>query len=358
MNAPRPSSSSPDTGDLSAGRPTLAQTWARRAVTFPLYLVLWAGLAALLPGLLALGLLVDGLSRRTVLARFFLFVFVYLSLEVLGMARGALLFVRHPLGGERFLAKNFALQSWWAGSLLGAASALYRFRLYVTGQAEATPGPYVLLCRHVSVGDTLLPSAYVSRALGIQLRYVLKRELLWDPCLDIVGQRLPNAFVRRGKGRGEAELQKLRGLCHDLGPTDGVLSFPEGTRFSPAKRQRLLRRLADKGDEAGLVRATALTHTLPPRLLGTLALLETAKTDVVFCAHTGFEGLTRIGDLIRPSMMGRAIRIHFWRVAAQAVPSDEDARTAWLMEQWQRVDQFVADAGLLDDGETMPALGA
>ena len=38
----------------------------------------------------------------------------------------------------------------------------------------------------------------VAREARIRLRYVLKHELRWDPCLDIVGWRLPNAFVRRG----------------------------------------------------------------------------------------------------------------------------------------------------------------
>ena len=40
-------------------------------------------------------------------------------------------------------------------------------------------------------------TTYVSRRYHLRLRYVLKRELLWDPCLDIVGQRVPNIFVDR-----------------------------------------------------------------------------------------------------------------------------------------------------------------
>jgi hypothetical protein len=58
------------------------------------------------------------------------------------------------------------------------------------------------MLRHASIGDTLLASALVGRPHGIfWLRYVLKRELLWDPCLDVVGNRLPHVFVDRASDR-------------------------------------------------------------------------------------------------------------------------------------------------------------
>ena len=43
----------------------------------------------------------------------------------------------------------------------------------------------------------------------VRLRYVLKRELLLDPCLDIVGNRLPNCFVARSGADAQADIDKV-----------------------------------------------------------------------------------------------------------------------------------------------------
>ena len=64
----------------------------------------------------------------------------------------------------------------------------------------------------VALAVVLLAAALLSRPHGVRLRYVLKRELLWDPCLDIVGHRLPNAFVRRGSRDTAGDVAAVRGL--------------------------------------------------------------------------------------------------------------------------------------------------
>ena len=98
-----------------------------------------------------------------------------------------------------------------------------------------------------------------------------------------------------------------------------------------------------------LAAAAELQHVLPPRMGGALRLLTAVPGgDVVFCAHTGFEGISTLGDLWRGSLMDRTIRVRFWRAPRQSIP-DDDGRTAWLLEQWQRVDAVVEEgvAGLL-----------
>ena len=67
-----------------------------------------------------------------------------------------------------------------------------------TAAGEIPPAPILVVSRHASLIDTLLPGRYVTQPFGIRLRYVLKSELLVDPALDIAGNRLPNVFVDRG----------------------------------------------------------------------------------------------------------------------------------------------------------------
>ena len=83
----------------------------------------------------------------------------------------------------------------------------------------------LLFPRHVSVADTLLPAVFVSSRNGILLRHVLKRELLWDPCLDIVGNRLPNCFVRRDSRDSAREIRAVAALAHDVIVTIGFFSM-------------------------------------------------------------------------------------------------------------------------------------
>ena len=138
----------------------------------------------------------------------------------------------------------------------------------------------------------LLPAVFVSGPHDVLLRYVMKREVLLDPAVDLVGQRLENAFVSRGRGSAEREERAIRALASGLAGREGVIVFPEGTRFSEAKREDALARIrARPGDAARLERAERLKHVLPPRSRGSLAVLDAAKdADVIFLAHRGFDG--------------------------------------------------------------------
>ena len=70
-------------------------------------------------------------------------------------------------------------------------------RVTADASTNCTPGPAVMLCRHASLADSLVSAWVVTSLAGMHPRYVLKRELLVDPCLDIVGNRLPNHFLDR-----------------------------------------------------------------------------------------------------------------------------------------------------------------
>jgi 1-acyl-sn-glycerol-3-phosphate acyltransferase len=176
----------------------------------------------------------------------------------------------------------------------------------------------------------------------MRLRYVLKRELLWDPCLDVVGQRIPNVFVDRFSDDPAAEVRRVQVLSRDLGPRDGVFLCPEGTRFSESRRARVLLRLEQEGKEKLLEAARSFSAVLPPQLGGTLGLLEAApQADVVVGVHTGFEGTTSLARLWNGGLVGRTVRVEFWRVSRCEIPDGRDAREAWLLDQWRRVNDWV-----------------
>jgi 1-acyl-sn-glycerol-3-phosphate acyltransferase len=324
------------------------RVWLRRAITIPGYLVLWAVWLAAVPLWLPLAAATDTLRRRQDVAlRTGAFVAFYLSCEVAGLAAsfGTWLYTRLVrLPDERSAALHHRLEAWWGAGLLRGAMVLFDLHLEVEGApaAELERGPYLLLVRHTSAADTVLASFLIAHPLKIRLRYVLKRELLWDPCLDVVGNRIPNAFVARGSDDAAGEIRRVQALGRNLGARDAVLIYPEGTRFSAARRARVLEHLRGGPDPALADYAASLHAVLPPRPGGTLGLLDSAATaDVVFCAHTGFEGAASIADLWRGELVGRTVHVAFWRVPRSRIPAGRDARIAWLREEWRRVDDWI-----------------
>ena len=275
----------------------------------------------------------------------------FLVCEAVGLLVALGLFIWPSGSREVWLSRHYALQNYWAGALLDGAVKIFRLKIQIEGQEAFESGPLLLFMRHATLIDTLLPAALVSRPHGMRLRYVMKRELRIDPCLDIVGDRLPNAFIRRGLADGSAERLRVIDLTRDLGSKDGVVIYPEGTRFTPERRARLMKKFSEAGESARLAKAESFLHVLPPRLGGVMGLMDVApEADVVFCAHSGMERLTRLGDLFSGQVLGAKLRVRAWRVRAQDIPRTEVAREAWLEEEWRKVDRFVegSDEGRLD----------
>lgn len=333
--------------EFRPGGESSAVRWGRRALVIPAYLLLTPVILAALPILLAAAVLTDLSVRRPLpTVRAVLFAACYLVCESFGVVASFALWLGSGVWAgasrERYLRWNVALQRLWAGLLFAAASGLFRFRLEVEGDHDTWHGPAIVFMRHASVADTLLPAMLLANRHGVRLRYVLKRELLWDPCLDVVGQRLPNVFVRRDAGDTAAELAAVRRVAEGLHADEGVLIYPEGTRFTPEKRQRVLQRLEQASDRTLLPRARALQHVLPPRLGGPLALLDACPdANALFIAHVGFDGMATFGDVWRGNLIGRTIRVNLRHVPAADIPRERDARVAWLYEQWSGIDAWV-----------------
>lgn len=318
----------------------------RRLITIPGFVIGWALWLAAAPFWLPLAMLVDLVRHsRGVALRSAAAITVYLSCEIMGMAVSAGLWTGKSIlriDNERWTDFHFRLQAWWGTTLFRTAVRLFGLRLEVASDADLGRGPYLLLLRHASTVDTLLASALVSRPHGLRLRYVLKQELLWDPCLDIVGHRLPNVFVDRFADDSAHEVRRMQGIARNLGPRDGILIYPEGTRFSEAKRQRILERFHQKGNAQMLEYARSLGFVLPPRTGGTVGLLEAApEADVVFCAHTGFEGAASLATLWKGALLHQVIRVQFRRIPRDQIPAGRDARVAWILEEWQKVGAWV-----------------
>lgn len=319
----------------------------RRVVTISVYALAWVLLTLTAPVWLVAGLCVGAIRRKSfVVLRLIAFAWFYFGFELIALLLlGCVFITRRP--GTRRNDALYRLQAWWASVNLHVAQRALGLSIDVEGAEVGVPGPAILLIRHASILDTLLPCTYVQKPHRFHVRYVLKQELLFDPCLDIVGNALPNYFIDRAGDR-TAELKGVRSLVEDLG-SDGVLIFPEGTRFSSEKSRKALERLASDGSPVADL-AGSLTHVLPPKPSGVLTLLDALPgADCVFVAHAGLESFAEIASLLDGAVVGSSVRVKLWRVDARDIPQGDEERLRWLYLQWAKVDEFVKNS-LLDGG--------
>lgn len=294
---------------------------------------------------------IDVFSRkwRFPTLRLIAFALCWTWLESAGVIASFFLWI---FGQGKNVKAHYALQRWWAAQLIRSLRLTCGLKIEVSGADEVGDGPLVCFGRHASLGDALV-SAWIFGSLTRRYpRYVMKKELLADPCLDIVGQRIPNYFVDRGSAAVRQELVGIRTMAAGLGDRDVAVIFPEGTRANDKRRTALVERLEKRApDRYALFREA--NFVLPPRPAGATALLEEVpNANVVLLWHVGFDGLDSFGGILRRlSIKEPAAHVTLELIPRESVPSG-DAFVTWLDERWMEIDEKVKQAYLSRQGES------
>ncbi len=230
---------------------------------------------------------------------------------------------------------------WWSGRHLTSLRRFAGIRWFVENPAEVVDANAIVLARHASHADALLPLLLFGNVGGHHLRYTLKDDLQWSPAMDIVGNLLPHVFVDRSPGPESPLWDRIRHLATGVDDDTVTVIFPEGTFYTPQQLDRAATRIAQTRPDLEAA-ARSLRHLLPPRPAGTHALLEGAPdADLVLVSH---EGMETFGDLasIRANLpLADPVRVRLWRIDRAAVPADEDAFVTWLLDRWIDMDQWI-----------------
>ncbi len=309
----------------------------RRGLTVPAVTctagTLAAGAWAWVPVTAALDLLHD--PRQLPRLRTVSMATAWAGLETLGVGMSTALWAA---GRADDVDAHYALQRWWALRLIDAMRMFANVQLEVNNLDAVAPGPVVLAARHASIADVLLP-VWLLAQHDMRPRYVLKRELLIDPCLDIVGNRVPNHFVTRNGDATNVELDALRAMAKNMGPHDGAVIYPEGGIANDTRRAALLTRLAardpDRADQLKTLR-----RLMPPRHAGLWAILDGCPdADVVFVDHTGLEVINEIRRAPAHIPFRAPIHVTLHRVRRADIPDTREAFKTWLDNVWLDLDQ-------------------
>ncbi|WP_141579143.1 1-acyl-sn-glycerol-3-phosphate acyltransferase [Actinomadura sp. WMMA1423] len=313
----------------------LPPRFVRRLVCTPLLFVLTLLVVVLFP----IGYVVaylGGRERKRAL-RLLWFTLTWGARETVAVLECGWLWIRGRAHDDR----HYDIIGRYVGALYASAQRRLGLSIEVDGTWDGSGGdrPLIVLSRHAGPGDALLIVHHLLSEYRRRPRVVMKALLQFDPCIDIVANRVPNVFVAPGGGAAE----DVGRLAEGLADREALLIFPEGGNFSPERRRRAIRRLTrmKRADEA--TRAAAMRNVMPPRPGGVLAALESAPTaDVVFVAHCGLDHMATAGDIWRRVPLTAPVQARWWRVPAEEIPGGRDARVRWLYENWERADAWIS----------------
>ncbi len=252
------------------------------------------------------------------------------------------------------------VEGWWISSLLVWARRLLAIRFELPRPPTFPDGGFVLLSRHASMADAVLPVWLLTGLQDRWVHYVMKRELRFDPTLDIYGRRLDNHFISRRGADSDAEATALHGLSRRARPAAALVIFPEGTYATPARRRRIRGSLARRGSTELVELADELRHLLPPKPAGTLALLAGQPAfDVVVLGHVGLEGVSELRGLRRRLPLAEPVTVRWWHHRRADLPVGEAELIAWLNDRWRTLDRWIdsAGSGRPVRGDDAPAAG-
>jgi 1-acyl-sn-glycerol-3-phosphate acyltransferase len=208
--------------------------------------------------------------------------------------------------------------------------------------------PVIVLSRHAGPADSLLLIHYLLSVCHRRPRVVMKATLQLDPTVDIMANRLPNAFLRRTPNTGvngtRQRTEQIKRLAAGMSGRSALVVFPEGGNWTPQRWRRGIERLRRRGRPDLAARAAAMPNLLPPHGSGALtAIAACPAADVVFVAHTGLDRLVSVRDVWRSLHGDLEIRARWWLVPAGSVPrtASPDGQLGWLYDWWERIDAWI-----------------
>jgi len=206
-------------------------------------------------------------------------------------------------------------------------------------------GRYLVFCNHQSLVDILVLQHCLNRRAPF-MRFLLKQQLIWVPVLGVAWWALDMAFLRRYSRQELMKNPALRGkdlenaarACEKLKHIPvSMMSFPEGTRFTEAKRE---------------LQNSPYKHLLRPRYGGIGQILYSfddaldSLIDVTITYPDGTPGLWLfVSGQIRRISVHIQLRPIDGEIRGRNFREDGAAKShlkTWLNDIWDEKEQFIS----------------
>lgn len=188
--------------------------------------------------------------------------------------------------------------------------------------------PCVVICNHRSWCDVLVVQSLIAKT-GPVITFLTKRELAFVPVFGIIVWAFHFPLLkRRARGtqseatRRESDRQRILAACIAVRHAPAaILTFAEGTRFSPAKHERM---------------HSPYRHLLPPRPGGFTAIYDSlAGTDATVVDLT----LDYAGEVTFWRFLAGEARVSATATVWDWTELAARDRAAWLTQRWQMKDR-------------------
>lgn len=329
-----------------------AEKWGRFALSYTIVwmaIILWTIFSVIIvPLALLLGLIKQ---KKLLYLRIWAVITIYLIGEVRAVFSLFIIGLGHILVGNAYLSAPYRAAftrygMYWCASMCHHLHYIFGKTMHVEGDF-VPDAPVVAAVQHVSTNDVLLVPWILGYRHQLNMRIVMKKELMWDPAVEMFGTGSGSFFINRNR-KGSDEIAGIEKMMSSRGDVDvdgrfnGSIIFPEGTRMTPAKQNQVLKSM--KKDSPLYEFASSLKATLPPRLGGLLALLKTKTADLVFVAHVGYDGATDMTTIFKEDGSGifySPLTVKMWRIQAQDIPETEEGKTELILRYWKQLDEWV-----------------
>ncbi len=232
------------------------------------------------------------------------------------------------------------LNSWLAGTWWGwcvtLAERLHGTRLVLSGEPIPRHENALLVANHQQMPDIVAVMMLAARhgRLG-DLRWFVKEQLRWVPGIGWGMWLLGCVFVARRWTRDRRTVARaFATLLRERFPV-WLVTFPEGTRITPAKLAASRAWAAERG-------RPELRHLLQPRTKGFTAAVTGlgGYLDAVYDLTIGYErGVPTLGQLAAGDV--ECIHLHVRRFPAGTLPSGREELASWLVERWREKDELL-----------------
>lgn len=327
------------------------------AVRRPLTITAWLAMSVVCllgsPILLAAAALVSAVTGRPQVLIFARLMITYFALELAGLVACGALWLASAGG---LLIRTECIQRWhhWLLRRLVHAFArrwlaLLQVELAAEPPNDATRAlagdePLLFFSRHAGPGDTILLIDRLLTEFDRRPRIVFKRSIAIDPCIDLIGHRLPHAVLDTSDA--EQCEARIEAVAAKLDRRGVLLLFPEGGNFTVERRRRAIQKLWRLRRYREAAQAAGMPNVLPPHPAGALAALRgNPRAGVIFATHSGLGLAAFPRELWRDAPLCGTFTTQMWLVPASERPTQPDAQVVWIYDWWKRLDEWIEARG-------------
>jgi 1-acyl-sn-glycerol-3-phosphate acyltransferase len=207
-----------------------------------------------------------------------------------------------------------------------------------SGDPLPTREDAIVLSNHQEMGDVVIIMCLALGARSVaHMKWLVKDIVKYVPGVGWGMMFLDCVFLKRDWARDATTIKRVFSRIADNRLPVWLVSFPEGTRSTPAKLRENQARDHARGRRV-------YQHLLRPRSKGFAASVTGLRAHVkaVYSVTIGYHGeVPTLVGLIRGD--ARKVSVHVRRFPIESMAADEAGLSAWLEEEFRAKDQLLGD---------------